>query len=1583
MPILRGPRWQGMLWLVGGLVLLGVAPGAVLAQQPYVNNLFPVAPRELRQHLTRAQAALQEERFSDAVAELGQVLHSADSDDFFLGDPGSPDAQVSLKTQALALLGTLPPRGRQMYELQFGAEAKAALEAAVTSGDLAQITEVSRRYFHTQAGYEATLLLGRFELDRGRPLAAALALKRLAESPSALAQYDPELSVLLATAWLHAGQAAQAEAVLHGLKQRLPQARVRAVEREVPLFIRNDEALAWLSGLVGGPRSGFASTTTQWTLHRGDERRNARVAGGVPLLNYNWKLPTINDPGDEARALQQYRALRDRDEPLVCALSPLVVQDYAIVRQPESNKLIGISLKRQGKREWVYPPFDENPTVQAARQAIQAGRGPLANVREAELRQRIWEDHAFGQVSSDGRRVFLLDELGFAPTPNVNIPPIGIGPRGVRIPNPSATKPYNLLVALDLQKQGYQLWAVGGMTGDNPALAGAFFLGPPLPVQDQLYALAEFTGEIRLVCLDARTGNLEWKQQLAVLDEEREQIVWDRSRRLAGASPSLAEGILVCPTSAGAVVAVDLATRTLRWGYQYPRSDMAAIYRGGFRAQIGTVSNNAGGGWLDATATIAEGCVILTPCESQQLHCLDLLTGKARWAPIPRDEMLFVACVHEGKIILVGKNRVRAVRLADGEPAWAADVSLEGEVTAGRGYYDGRYYYLPLTGRQLCLIDLDQGKIAGRAPTEIELGNLVCYQNELISLSPQAVASFVLLSDQLKRELQTRLAANPQDLDALALKAQILLQEGQPDEALTLLRQAQKLAPQQAKLRHLLVKVLLALVRQDHQTHLALTEELEQLVTDPLQRREVLRWRAEGLMQAGRIAEAMTALLELADQELAAAAAGSLEQELQSVERHRLARPDRWLAGQFAQLYRQADSATREELARHIQQRLEQAAAAGPLTALRTFVSLFSFHPHAVSARQMLLARLLAADALLEAELVAGDLIDHPQPEVAGPARAALALVYEKARRYELAAALYEDLGVRFASVVCRDGLTGAQLRRQAGEQGPVQAALAAHWPLGKVDVREQETGNNLAAQRMVYPVTLTHLTGAAPRGLKAHYDPSQLTLSLRSETGQVLATASLRSGDGLARPLYVAGLTGKANGHLVVLNVGTNVAALHGLSQQREGEALLWRKEATDLDPNNPAAQRIYSSSRPSRNPLLGNRPVSFEASGRLNFSTGPVLSVGVAFQRGRQIVCVDPLTGQSLWETSLPPQTPLPTQTEIFGDEELLFVADGRLDSKNDQVLVLSTLDGRLMDRRQLEPPERRWATWGRHVLAWEEREGQVALRLYDAASGRDLWTATVPRTSRGCLIDGEEVAILQPDGQFQIISLATGRVQLACRLEPAASGLAWISVLRSRQQYLLLASQDSIPTPQSVQPLPITNNVQQSRMHGRVYAFDRATGRPQWLVPAVVAHHALPPDQPVESPLVLFVGMRQASNKMSTAVLALDRRTGEAVYQQDLSNAIAVTCDIVAEPTRQTVTLALIGQANRTLTFQFTSQPRPPQPPAQLGQATGRNEQPLAGMVDLDVGEAIRALNRGLRPQALLPFPRNVNEQAAQQR
>src|SRR5262245_15480732 len=129
------------------ILVLAMATGgwAQTGTAPYVSSIFPLAPRELRQHLSRAQAAVAEDRFTDAVDELNELLSSAASDDFFIGAVGGTDAQVSLKSQALALLGSMPASGRKLYELKCGAEAKQALEAALTAGDLNQLTEVARR----------------------------------------------------------------------------------------------------------------------------------------------------------------------------------------------------------------------------------------------------------------------------------------------------------------------------------------------------------------------------------------------------------------------------------------------------------------------------------------------------------------------------------------------------------------------------------------------------------------------------------------------------------------------------------------------------------------------------------------------------------------------------------------------------------------------------------------------------------------------------------------------------------------------------------------------------------------------------------------------------------------------------------------------------------------------------------------------------------------------------------------------------------------------------------------------------------------------------------------------------------------------------------------------------------------------------------------------------------------------------------------------------------------------------------------------------------------------------------------------
>ena len=88
--------------------------------------------------------------------------------------------------------------------------------------------------------------------------------------------------------------------------------------------------------------------------------------------------------------------------------------------------------------------------------------------------QRLWYDVPYGQVSSDGEAVFLLDELRFAPANSVffHFVPGGFG--GQRN-NPNAPLSCNQLVALDLRRQGCcgGWWAAkrGSTNPNSPGLS--------------------------------------------------------------------------------------------------------------------------------------------------------------------------------------------------------------------------------------------------------------------------------------------------------------------------------------------------------------------------------------------------------------------------------------------------------------------------------------------------------------------------------------------------------------------------------------------------------------------------------------------------------------------------------------------------------------------------------------------------------------------------------------------------------------------------------------------------------------------------------------------------------------------------------------------------------------------------------------------------------------------------------------------------------------------------------------------------------------------------------------------------------
>ena len=136
----------------------------------------------------------------------------------------------------------------------------------------------------------------------------------------------------------------------------------------------------------------------------------------------------------------------------------------------------------------------------------------------------------------------------------------------------------------------------------------------------------------------------------------------------------------------------------------------------------------------------------------------------------------------------------------------------------------------------------------------------------------------------------------------------------------------------------------------------------------------------------------------------------------------------------------------------------------------------------------------------------------------------------------------------------------------------------------------------------------------------------------------------------------------------------------------------------------------------------------------------------------------------------------------------------------------------------------------------------------------------------------------------------------------------------------EYLVFASRgDREPGVSSggMQPGVINGGMPVKQIRGRLYAFDRSTGKPLWPDPALIDGYSLPSGQPPASPALWFV--RQASERsrdarvgasIKASVLGIDRRTGRLLLNKtDLTSQVNFH-EIVADPAARTVTFAIPG-------------------------------------------------------------------------
>jgi outer membrane protein assembly factor BamB len=1528
-----------------GLACPGPAPPAGWAAPPDAEaddeaggdtGVYVPTDRQQERLLDRARRLVGDAQWSDAATLLDEIL-GAEQDSFFRRpadrDGAARRTWASVKSEAARQISALPPAGREAYQLQFRARADRLLAAAVAANDAPAILAVARRWFATPAGQRAALLAAVDALESNQPLSAAAWLDRLDSTDAALA---PTLAVMQAMARERAGDPAAATAILEKARTS-SRAAARIGGRDVTLSFPPGRGLEWLRDVAGQP--GRPAGGAEWWQPRGNAGRNAVAVASRPLLVPRYRVPLARHPEEARRLEAMRRECADRGAAAYPAGAPLAVAGTILVRAPLGLLAIDFA---SGKRTWLQP---------GPRAAGDDESGP-------EVVARTFDDFTGGGISSDGRLVFVVEshpDVLAARAAAAN--PFAVPQRE------AAWQGGNHLAAYDVTDHGRPAWRLparkdGAVGRGGPLESTTWFVGGPLVVGDRLYVVVEERAELRLDVLQAADGRTVWSQPLAELDESRAITSREAvARRLAGGAPALGDGVLVCPLGAGAVVAVDLANRTLLWAHDYARSPPAGGDAGGngmrlraFPPGLRPVDAGDGpagmprAGWCDDGPVVADGRVLLTPHDSAEVHCLDVRTGAVRWK-LPREGRLHVAGVVGGRVIVVARDGVEALDLDTGRQFWRRAFEA-GVAPSGRGILTADRLFLPLDAPEVVEIALADGTVAGRSPARggAVPGNLVAYRGEVISLGVDTVDVFHQAA-ALEARVETAAREQPGDSWAAIWGAQLALDRGDPRIGLARLRAALAADPRQPP-DTLAAALAFALRRDFAAVAPRWRDALPPAGLSPAAR-TLVRGIVDGCLAGGDLPEAWSAWRELF------ARAGDAESTpaQDAGDPRCLVTEHRWLRGRLERLRRQAGDPLRAEIDTFLAAALTDAVAATETgtrqRALEALVDTAGRLPAGMEARGRLAAELAG---VLEAAVEGAE------------AMRPLAVRREFLLLDLAAADLPGRDAARAAIASIRDRLV------PAGGGSTAEAEPGSGWPLGRVKVRRtvaERAGPADETRARLVPLAIEQAAEPFVPGLAAACDAQQSRLAFIDRFGRRLGDGVTVNDDGRAGiPLFdQATVAASALGRVVFVRSGGAVTALELTGR---GPRRMWTTAGADasasagrfrmappLIPRNgavPLGMRIDEPGDAAAAAVVWGRPV-----------TG-----GLPLLRGRTLVVLDPVTGAVLWERHR-----LPPATDLFNDEDVVCVVttDGRRSP------VLSLADGRILHEVDLPDRRLRLLAHGGRVLAVAgieaPPEGRVAdsvrLEVVDVADRTTVPLGEFPGTARAAGFGPGMLAVVDGDGWLVVVDLAARAVAFRTRLPEMPRAIDHLEVRAWEDRLLVcVGSRDAGGGPEAGDQHAVTP-LQQMLIAGiatqplgySVWAVDRETGRPLWTVPATASRHCLLAGQPAGLPVLVFARQIQRNHDRGStflSVLCLDKRTGHAVLEDDRIPAqphLLFGCDVVGDPDRHTITVREHGGDPQRVTLEFTGGPMPPRPPHQAGRPVKAD-----GLVD-DVRRLLESL------------------------
>src|SRR5262249_46456307 len=145
--------------------------------------------------------------------------------------------------------------------------------------------------------------------------------------------------------------------------------------------------------------------------------------------------------------------------------------------------------------------------------------------------------------------------------------------------------------------------------------------------------------------------------------------------------------------------------------------------------------------------------------------------------------------------------------------------------------------------------------------------------------------------------------------------------------------------------------------------------------------------------------------------------------------------------------------------------------------------------------------------------------------------------------------------------------------------------------------------------------------------------------------------------------------------------------------------------------------------------------------------------------------LVAVDPLSGRVLWTRS-----DVSPRNHVFSDEDNVYVVEIDAAGNPSTTRAFRAYDGvtvRVPDFTAVY--SKRVRTVGRNLLASAtDARSQLNLRLYDVASGKDLWSQNYPAGSLPLNApEGPYAGAVEPNGLVHVTDLREGKEVLRARM------------------------------------------------------------------------------------------------------------------------------------------------------------------------------------------------------------------------